>query len=244
MAVTHEVRASCSDLARLLGLQSVDGSTERKLAWCAAAAVAALVFVAFAPALSAHFVNWDDLANLDDLRESGGLRREPLRWFYTTGHVDPYQPVSWLSLAVDMELWGLEPGLDAPQAPRFHLTSLAIHAFAAVAFLFVARRLLAIALPRAAEPELTLAAAFAACVFAIHPLRCESVAWVTERRDVLSGAFYLLAAGAWFRATPKEPPRIASVQAAIRRRRSFCSSHRSSSRTHRRCAGERRDRPD
>src|SRR5437016_6761668 len=77
----------------------------------------------------------------------------------------------------------------------YHLTSLVLHAASAIVFYFVAFRILGLALPDAGDrgrAGLALSAGFAALVFAIHPLRVESVAWVTERRDVLSGLFYLL----------------------------------------------------
>src|SRR2546421_8935249 len=76
----------------------------------------------------------------------------------------------------------------------YHLTSLRRHVRGALVFFFLARRFLTLALPRASGRghALTVSAGGAALVFAIHPLRVESVAWATERRDVLSGLFYLL----------------------------------------------------
>src|SRR5205823_7801867 len=76
----------------------------------------------------------------------------------------------------------------------YHLTSLLLHATSAVVFFFLARRFLTLALPRASGRghALTVSAGFAALVFAIHPLRVESVDWATARRDVPSGLFYLL----------------------------------------------------
>jgi len=88
----------------------------------------------------------------------------------------------------------------------YHLTSLLLHAANAVVFFFIARRLLTLALPSPSERghALAVSAAFAALVFAIHPLRVESVAWATERRDVLSGLFYLSAVLAYLRACDRE----------------------------------------
>src|SRR3989449_7161005 len=84
----------------------------------------------------------------------------------------------------------------------YHPTNLLLHAANAVGFFFIARRLLALALPGPSEHDhaLAVSAGFAALVFAIHPLRVESVAWVTERRDVLSGLFYLFAILLYLRA--------------------------------------------
>ena len=86
--------------------------------------------------------------------------------------------------------------------PRGYLAgNVLLHAVAAVVFLLIARRLLSAAFRgRAPVLAVELGAAFAALVFAVHPLRVESVAWITERRDVLSGVWYLLAVWAWLRA--------------------------------------------
>lgn len=87
-------------------------------------------------------------------------------------------PLTWLTLAADHALWGLNPF-------GYHLTNVLLHAANAVLFFWIALRLL----PR--EAGAPLAAAAAALFFALHPLRVESVAWVTERRDVLSALFLL-----------------------------------------------------
>src|SRR5439155_14224635 len=74
----------------------------------------------------------------------------------------------------------------------YHLTNLLLHAGAAVVFYFVALRLLRVAQPAGSETVLRVAAAVTALFFSIHPLRVESVAWATERRDVLSGLWFML----------------------------------------------------
>jgi Flp pilus assembly protein TadD len=104
-----------------------------------------------------------------------------------------------MTLGLDYLLWGMNP-------LGYHLTNLLLHAANAVVFFFVVRRLLTLALPSPSERgrALTVSAAFAALVFAIHPLRVESVAWVTERRDVLSGLFYLSAVLAYLRACDRD----------------------------------------
>src|SRR3989454_404925 len=98
-----------------------------------------------------------------------------------------YIPLTWMTFGLDYLLWGMNP-------VGYHLTSLLLHAANAVVFFFLVRRLLTLALPSPPERghAVPVAAGFAALVFAIHPLRVESVAWVTERRDVLSGLFYLV----------------------------------------------------
>src|SRR5437667_219174 len=94
-----------------------------------------------------------------------------------------------MTFGLDYLLWGLKP-------VGYHLSNLLLHAANAAVFYSVARWILGLALPGSGERGhvgLAFAAAFAALLFAIHPLRVESVAWATERRDVLSGLFYLSA---------------------------------------------------
>src|SRR2546428_1159099 len=148
--------------------------------------IAFSTFAAFLPALQNQFVDWDDAANFLDNPHYRGLGWTHLRWMWTT-HLGHYIPLTWMTLGLDYLLWGMNP-------LGYHLTNLLLHAANAVVFFFVVHRLLARALPSPSERghALTVSAGFAALVFAIHPLRVESVAWVTERRDVLSGLFYLV----------------------------------------------------
>ncbi|MHC5109072.1 MAG: tetratricopeptide repeat protein [Planctomycetota bacterium] len=153
-----------------------------------AAGVGALTFAAFAPALNAGLVNFDDTRLLVDNASYRGLGGDHIRWMFSTKLMGHYQPLTWISYAVDYRLAGSK--LDPAQ---FHLTNLLLHAGNAVLFFFVAMRLLAAALPITNRKSLILASALAAALFSIHPLRVESVAWATERRDVLS-VFFMLAA--------------------------------------------------
>ncbi|HEV8112725.1 MAG TPA: tetratricopeptide repeat protein [Planctomycetota bacterium] len=180
-------------------MKTLAPSTEpaRRLApWLWIAALVVLVFVAFKPALDAEFLSWDDEANVTTNHAFRGLDAQHLAWMFTTDHMGPYQPLAWVSLAVDHALWGLGGPDQFPEAPRYHRTSVLLHALAAIAVFLLARRLLARVLARP-ESELAFAAFAAAAFFAVHPLRVESVAWITERRDVLCGLFYALAAWAW-----------------------------------------------
>lgn len=142
---------------------------------------------AFSPALAHEFLNWDDAELLVQNHAYRGLGLAQLRWMfgtvYQSGH---YQPLTWLSYALDHALWGMQPG-------GFHLTSVVLHAVNTLLFYRLALRLLPPG--RGQAPS----AAFAALFFGVHPLRVESVAWLSERRDVLSGLFYLLALEAYTR---------------------------------------------
>jgi len=164
--------------------------------------IAALVFAAFSPAFSAGFLYWDDDKNFLENPAWRGLSFEHLRWMATTFRGGPYQPLSWLSLAIDQAVWGLRPA-------AFHVMNVALHAATAVAFFLLGRKLLALATPAMPSGRLDLAATAAALFFAAHPLRVESVAWITERRDVLSGLLYVLGFLAYLHAadTPRDPRR-------------------------------------
>lgn len=155
-------------------------------------ALAAIVFAVFIPALWNGFVDWDDQVNLTDNPHYRGLGWTQIRWMLSNVLMGHWIPVTWLTFGLDYELWGM--------APRgYHLTSLLLHALGAAAFYFVARRLLALA-GGFSGPALEVGAAGAALFFALHPLRVESVVWATERRDVLSGLFFLLTVLVYLRA--------------------------------------------
>jgi len=157
-------------------------------------ALALITFSAFLPALGNGFVRWDDDRNLLENPSYRGLRPTQLTWMFTTIHMGHYIPVTWMTLGLDFVVWGMNP-------VGYHLTSLLIHSASACVFYLVAVRLLRAASPTIEDGGvgLRLGAAFAALLFSVHPLRAESVAWVTERRDVLSGVFYLLTVLAYLR---------------------------------------------
>ena len=148
--------------------------------------VVVMTIAAFYPALQNKFVNWDDYKNIVENPHYRGLGWANIRWMFTTFHMGPYQPLSWLTLALDYVVWGMNPF-------GYHLTNLMLHTATVVAFFFLARELLSIA-SGSGEKQVAvwIGAAVSALVFALHPLRVESVAWTTERRDVLSGLFYTL----------------------------------------------------
>ena len=110
-------------------------------------------------------------------------------------------PVTWLTFSLDHALWGMD-------AFGYHLTNILLHAANAALFYLLALRLLRLGSPASRAGAIGLGAIVAALFFAVHPLRVESVAWVTERRDVLSALFYLLTVLAYLRACAVHgPPR-------------------------------------
>src|SRR3989454_1105107 len=167
---------------------------QRRGSWLIPVLIALVTFAAFLPTLQNQFVTWDDGKNFLENAHYRGLGWTHIRWMWTT-HLGHYIPLTWMTLGLDYLLWRMNPF-------GYHLTSLLLHAANAVAFFFVVRRILKRALPSPSERghALAVSAGFAALVFAIHPLRVESVAWVTERRDVLSGLFYLSAILVYLRA--------------------------------------------
>jgi Flp pilus assembly protein TadD len=146
-----------------------------------------LVFVTvltFLPGLDGAFLDWDDRENFLHNPHFRGLGPAQLHWMLTTGLLGHWMPLTWLSLAVDWTIWGLNPF-------GYHLTSLGLHAICTVLVYLLARRLFVLTVPRVAPTTHALGATVAALLFASHPLRVESVAWITERRDVLAGVFFL-----------------------------------------------------
>lgn len=145
--------------------------------------LAVLVFLVFGQTFGHRFINFDDNTYVyDNPRIESGLDLEGIVWAFTHVHSDNWHPLTTISHMADCQIYGLWAG-------GHHLTNVVLHA-AAVVLLFFALR------------ELTgtfWRSAFVAAVFAVHPLRVESVAWVAERKDVLSGLFFMLTLWAYAR---------------------------------------------
>jgi hypothetical protein len=175
-----------------------------------AALVVAVTFVVFTPALSPEWVNWDDPGAFLENPHYRGLGPRQLAWMFTTVHLGHYMPLTWLTLGWDYAVWEMS-------AWGYHLTNVLLHAGTALLFYFLALRLLRLALGDAAAGgvPLRVGAAAAALFFAAHPLRAESVAWITERRDVLSGLFYVGAVLAYVKAVSESPRRVGLYWASL-----------------------------
>lgn len=159
--------------------------TGRKAARYLPLAIAALVVIAYAPALGASWV-WDDDVNVvtnGALRDLTGLGRI---WTDITV-TQQYYPLTHTTFWLQYQTSGL-------WFPAYHAVNVVLHAVTAVLLLFVLRRLA------------VKSAALAAALFALHPLQVESVAWVTERKNVLSGALALGACLAYLRFDEAENP--------------------------------------
>jgi tetratricopeptide (TPR) repeat protein len=139
--------------------------------------LAAVTVAAYWPALTSGFVNYDDDIYVTERPEvRAGLTREGVAWAFTSFQGANWFPLTRLSWMLDAELFGLDPG-------AFHATSLALHVANALLLFMALLRLSGDPWP----------SAFAAGVFALHPLHVESVAWASTRKDVVSGAFFMLA---------------------------------------------------
>ena len=125
-----------------------------------------------------HFdlVNWDDSTYVtENPTVLGGLSWSSAWWALTTGHSPYWHPMTWLSHMLDITLFGTDAG-------AYHVTNLVLH---------MANSVLVFELFRRMTGEIRLSA-FVAAVFAAHPLHVESVAWIAERKDVLSTLFWML----------------------------------------------------
>ena len=141
-----------------------------------AAGLVAVVFVVYWQAGSFEFIALDDPVYVSDNRHvQGGLTAQNVEWSLFGFHDGNWIPLTWLSLMLDTTLFGVRPG-------AYHLMNVALHAANAV--------LLFVFLLRATGYQFR--SACVAALFALHPLHVESVAWVTERKDVLSTLFGLL----------------------------------------------------
>lgn len=143
--------------------------------WFLLALILLVTFLVFSPALKFDFVNWDDGVNVYENPNVGSLNATTLKNMFTTTVIGGYTPLTTLSFAVDHALFGMKPGL-------FHLTNILLHLLNVV-LVFILFKKLGINL------FITVTATL---LFAIHPMRVESVAWITERKDVLYGFFFLL----------------------------------------------------
>jgi tetratricopeptide (TPR) repeat protein len=145
--------------------------------------LAATVAVVYWPVRGFDFVNLDDpIFVTSNPQVLAGLTWPGVRWAFEFGHADYWHPLTWLSLMLDIAFFG-------PGASGLHCVNVFLHAANSVLLFLLLR-----AWTRAEGRS-----ALVAALFALHPLRVESVAWITERKDVLSTLFFLLALAAYGR---------------------------------------------
>jgi hypothetical protein len=174
------------------------GSGNCRAVWGVCVFLVAAIWLVFGQTVRHGFVDFDDNRYVSENPVvQKGLTWEGFRWALTYGDIGHWHPLTWLSHMLDCQLYGLNAG-------GHHLTNVLLHTASVILLFLVLRRMMGL------RPEKSIGAttpqagclwrsAFVAAVFAIHPLRAESVAWVAERKDVLSGLFFMLTLGAYVR---------------------------------------------
>jgi protein O-mannosyl-transferase len=134
------------------------------------------VLAVYWPVTRHSFINYDDSQYvIENTHVTTGLTWENIKWAFSAGYASNWHPLTWISHMLDVQLFGLKPGAH-------HITNLIFHTANTLLLFLVLRRMTG-AIGRSA---------FVAALFALHPLHVESVAWVAERKDVLSGFFFML----------------------------------------------------
>ena len=160
------------------------------------ALLALITMAVYLPVIEARFVTFDDASYLtNNPKMQAGLTWEGVHWAFTQSHAANWHPITWLSHMLDCELYGLKPA-------GHHLTSVLFHTANTVLLFLLLKRL----------TGTFWRSAFVAALFALHPLHVESVAWVAERKDVLSTLFFLLTLWAYARYVEKAETRNPKVK--------------------------------
>ncbi|MBI2412736.1 MAG: tetratricopeptide repeat protein [Deltaproteobacteria bacterium] len=161
-------------------------SRDKAFAVLAAVLPALLTFIVYLPALNNGFVDWDDHVYIVNTPNIRALDLAFFKWVFSSVLNSNWHPITVISWAVDYALWGLDPR-------GFHLTSIALHAINTLIASTLVTWISALytGTPYAEKRNL-LAGAIAALLFGLHPYHVESVAWVSERKDLLCQVFYFL----------------------------------------------------
>jgi tetratricopeptide (TPR) repeat protein len=164
-------------------------SDDAKKSWlfCIYAVLILSTLVAYEPLRHNGFVNWDDGDYVTENQHvMDGITPESFLWAFTTLHAYNWHPLTWLSLMLDSELFGLSPFW-------FHSVNLLFHIANTLLLFWVLQRM----------TSAIWQSAFVAALFALHPLHVESVVWIAERKDVLSGFFWMLTVAAYIHYSQK-----------------------------------------
>jgi len=138
--------------------------------------IAVSILLVYGGSATFDFVSFDDPVYVrENPHVAGGLSGRGIVWAMTSVHASNWHPLTWISHMADMELFGMDPG-------RHHLVNVLFHLAASVLLFLVLDRMTGALYP----------SAFTAALFALHPLHVESVAWISERKDVLSAFFWML----------------------------------------------------
>jgi hypothetical protein len=169
-------------------------TTYNKRVLAVAFLVALLTLLVYLPALQNDFVNWDDHLYIYENPHIRSIDSEFFKWIFTTFHASNWHPLTWLSHAIDYAIWGLNP-------MGHHLTSIILHGLNTFLVVILIIRLINYDRDKApitvenkkfSNNNPIIAGAITGLLFGLHPLHVESVAWVSERKDVLCAFFFLL----------------------------------------------------
>jgi protein O-mannosyl-transferase len=143
---------------------------------CIYSVLALVTFLIFLQVHNFNFINYDDNHYFyENPHILSGLSFKNIEWAFTTGQESNWHPLTWISLMLDHQLFGLNPGWS-------HLINLFFHIANTVLLFAVLKKMTDSVWP----------SAFVAALFALHPMHIQSVAWISERKDVLSTLFFML----------------------------------------------------
>ncbi|MGA9451350.1 MAG: tetratricopeptide repeat protein, partial [Verrucomicrobiia bacterium] len=163
---------------------------EHATKWFVCLALAVVTFAAYVPVLRNGFINLDDPDYVtQNPFVQQGYSWDAVKWAFSAFHTCNWHPLTWLSHMLDCQLYGLDPA-------GHHLTSLAFHVANTLLLFLLLGNLTARLWP----------GAFVALLFGLHPMHVESVAWVAERKDVLSAFFFMLTLLCYAKAVRGDPP--------------------------------------
>jgi len=145
--------------------------------------ISIIAFGIYLPSLNNDFVNWDDNQYVYENPYIRSIDIEFLNWAFTGFYAAYWAPLTWLSLAIDYSIHGYNPW-------GYHLTNAILHALNTFLIVLIAIKLSGMVMT--SKRRISLTAVITGILFAVHPVHVESVAWVTERKDVLYSLFFLL----------------------------------------------------
>jgi len=163
--------------------ESISARKDRTVTFAICVSLIGLTWLVFVQTLGHDFINFDDNQYIyENAQVISGLSWHGVAWTFTHSHAKLWHPLTTLSHMADCQFYGLRPG-------GHHFTNVLLHTLGVVFLFLVLRRM----------TGKIWQAAFVAALFAIHPLKVESVAWIAERKDVLSGVFFALTLAAYLR---------------------------------------------
>jgi Tfp pilus assembly protein PilF len=157
---------------------------KNKKLWLIAVIICLLSVSVYLPSLENNFVNWDDPSYVYENPNLKSPDTDFVKWAFSTSRTGYWHPLTWISLRADYAFWELNP-------EGYHLTSVLLHGLNTLLVVLLAGSLFMKGLPSQKGPVM-FGAAVVGAMFGLHPFHVESVAWISERKDVLYSFFWLL----------------------------------------------------